>query len=135
MAGQEDPWKRAWWPTPAFLPGESHGQRSLVGCSPWDFKETWLSVWHCTSLHQANYCIWVSGEVMGKTITPSIKTLSFYSGTNRGQWRMLWYLIVTIHVVKSGLLLKQRRLGLRNTGWWSWKQRDSLPFLICFIEV
>ena len=25
------PWKRAWQPTPVFLPGESHGQRSLVG--------------------------------------------------------------------------------------------------------
>ena len=28
------PWKRAWQPTPVFLPGESHGQRSLVGYSP-----------------------------------------------------------------------------------------------------
>ena len=25
------PWSRAWQPTPVFLPGESHGQRSLVG--------------------------------------------------------------------------------------------------------
>ena len=32
-------WKRAWQPTPVFLPGESHGQRSLVGYSPWDCKE------------------------------------------------------------------------------------------------
>ena len=29
------PWRRAWQPTPVFLPGESHGQRSLVGYSPW----------------------------------------------------------------------------------------------------
>ena len=28
------PWRRAWQPTTAFLPGESHGQRSLVGYSP-----------------------------------------------------------------------------------------------------
>ena len=33
--GQEDPWRRAWQPTPEFLPRESHGQRSLVGYSPW----------------------------------------------------------------------------------------------------
>ena len=26
------PWRRAWHPTPVFLPGESHGQRGLVGC-------------------------------------------------------------------------------------------------------
>ena len=29
-----------WLPTPVFLPGESHGQRSLVGCSPWGCKES-----------------------------------------------------------------------------------------------
>ena len=28
------PWRRAWQPTPVLLPGESHGQRSLVGYSP-----------------------------------------------------------------------------------------------------
>ena len=32
---QEDPLEeRAWQPTLVFLPGESHGQRSLAGCSP-----------------------------------------------------------------------------------------------------
>ena len=29
--GREDPWRRKWQPTPVFLPGESHGRRSLVG--------------------------------------------------------------------------------------------------------
>ena len=28
------PWRRAWQPTPVFLPGESHGQRSLADYSP-----------------------------------------------------------------------------------------------------
>ena len=28
------PWRRKWQPTRVFLPGKSHGQRSLVGCSP-----------------------------------------------------------------------------------------------------
>ena len=28
-------WRRKWQPTPVFLPGESQGWRSLVGCSPW----------------------------------------------------------------------------------------------------
>ena len=31
--GWEDPWRRKWQPTPVFLPGESHGQRSLAGYS------------------------------------------------------------------------------------------------------
>ena len=30
--------RRKWQPTPVFLPGESHGQRSLVGYGPWDCK-------------------------------------------------------------------------------------------------
>ena len=33
------PWRRAWQPTPVFLPGESHGQRSLEGYSPRGRKE------------------------------------------------------------------------------------------------
>ena len=31
-------WRRKWQPTPAFLPGESHSWRGLVGCSLWDCK-------------------------------------------------------------------------------------------------
>ena len=34
------PWRRKWQPTPVFLPGKSHGQRSLVGYSPWGCKES-----------------------------------------------------------------------------------------------
>ena len=33
------PWKRKWHPTPAFLPGKFHGQRSLAGYSQWSCKE------------------------------------------------------------------------------------------------
>ena len=33
------PWRRAWQPTPVFLPGESHGHRSMAGYSPWGHKE------------------------------------------------------------------------------------------------
>ena len=33
------PWKKAWHPIPVFLPGESLGQRSLAGYSPWGHKE------------------------------------------------------------------------------------------------
>ena len=32
-------WSRKWQPTPVFLPGESRGQRSLAGFSPWGSKE------------------------------------------------------------------------------------------------
>ena len=32
--------RRQWHPTPILLPGKSHGQRSLVGCSPWGREES-----------------------------------------------------------------------------------------------
>ena len=32
------PWRRKWQPTPAFLPGKFHGQRSLAGYSPWSCR-------------------------------------------------------------------------------------------------
>jgi len=34
------PYRRHWHPTPVLLPGESHEQRSLVGCSPWGRTES-----------------------------------------------------------------------------------------------
>ena len=40
IPGWEDPWRRKWQPTPVLLPGKSHGQRSLIGYSPWDYKES-----------------------------------------------------------------------------------------------
>ena len=36
---RKTPWRREWQPVPAFLSGESHGQRSLAGYSPWDQQE------------------------------------------------------------------------------------------------
>ena len=37
------PWRRTWQPTPVFLPGKSHGRRSLVGYSPCGHKESDLA--------------------------------------------------------------------------------------------
>ena len=34
------PQRRQWHPTPVLLPGKSHGQRGLVGCSPWGREES-----------------------------------------------------------------------------------------------
>ena len=39
------PWSRKWQPTPVFLRGKSHGQRSLVGYSLWGFQESDTTEW------------------------------------------------------------------------------------------
>ena len=38
--GREDTLEKGWQPTPVFLPGEFHGQRSLTGYSPWGHKQS-----------------------------------------------------------------------------------------------
>ena len=43
--GQKIPWRRKWQSTPAVFSGESHGQRSLVGCSPWGCEESDTTEW------------------------------------------------------------------------------------------
>ena len=37
------PWRRKWPPTPVFLPGKSHGQKSLVSYSPWGRQESLMT--------------------------------------------------------------------------------------------
>ena len=37
------PWRRKWQPTPVFLPGKPHGQRSLEHYSPWGCKELYMT--------------------------------------------------------------------------------------------
>ena len=49
--GWEDPLDKGMQPTPVFLPGESHGQRNLVGYSPWGHKESGTTHRLTLSLH------------------------------------------------------------------------------------
>ena len=39
------PWNRKWQPTPVFLPGKFHGQRSLAGCGPWGSQKIRHNWW------------------------------------------------------------------------------------------
>ena len=49
------PWRRAWEPTPVFLPGEFHGQRNLAGYSPWVAEsDTTEHTYIATTLYRIN---------------------------------------------------------------------------------
>ena len=69
------PWRRAWKPTPVFLPGESQGQKSLAAYSPWGHKE--LDAAEETALHTysatplSSIPTWESSQVIA-----SVKTCS-----------------------------------------------------------
>ena len=49
------PWRRKWQPRPVFLPGKSHGWRSLAGYSPWGRKESDMTEW----LHFHFACLFI----------------------------------------------------------------------------
>ena len=53
------PWRRAWQPTPVFLPGESHGWRSPAGYGPWHRKESDMTERKNNSIHicGASWCL------------------------------------------------------------------------------
>ena len=57
---QDGPLEKAWQPTPVFLPGESHGQRSLEGCSAWGCKESDTTEWLSLTCHlKEKFEIWL----------------------------------------------------------------------------
>ena len=49
------PWRRKWQPTPVFLSGEFQGQRTLVGYSPWDHKESDTTVQLTFTTHKCAF--------------------------------------------------------------------------------
>ena len=65
------PWRRAWQPTPVFLPGESHGQRSLVGYSPWGCKELHTTEWLTHTHTLKSYCSVQRGLVKTQNADPT----------------------------------------------------------------
>ena len=74
------PWRRAWLPVPVFLPGESHGQRSLAGCSLWGsqrVRHDWAVMHVVTSLSllSSSEITWpvpsLFEVIMGKSHSPN----------------------------------------------------------------
>ena len=74
-------WRRKWQPTPVFLPGKSHGRRSLLGYSPWGRKELDMTEWlHFTSLHFRWHSFWNEGCYQRKRLLGSVVLEGWASG-------------------------------------------------------
>ena len=68
------PWRREWQPTPVFLPGGSHGRRSLVGCRLWGRTESDTTKrFSSSSIHRKHLAVRQQGELscqlVGKPIS------------------------------------------------------------------
>ena len=80
------PWRRTWQPTPVFMPGESHGQRSLAGCSllgcrvGHDWSDLahmhWVKLWVPKMCATWNLWVWSCLEI-GSLLCNQVK-MKFY---------------------------------------------------------
>ena len=117
------PWRRKWQPTPVFLPGKSHGWRSLVGYSPWGHKESDTTErLHFTSLHYsylyslAFLTFLFSNKCMAYLVTQYfLKFSSDWPDSKVNKWKdqMLFY-------QQSSCLVKNCYLELLNIVFKSW---------------
>ena len=108
-------WRRQWHPTPVLLPGKSHGQRSLVGCSPWGHYESDTTEW--LHFHSSLACI---GEGNGNLLQCSC----LENPRDRGAWwadiygvaqsqtRLKWLSSSSSSREESGWVLKCKNLCL-----------------------
>ena len=77
------PWRRKWQSTPVLLPGKSHGQRSLVGYSPWGRKESDTT----EQLHFHFHNVGDLGLLLGRE-EPLEKEMATHSSTLA--WKIPW---------------------------------------------
>ena len=80
------PWRRKWQPTPVFLPGKSHGWRSLVAYSPQGRTETRLSDFIFTSLSRGGF----PGSTVVKKSSHQCMRWGFSLWVRKIPWRRKW---------------------------------------------
>ena len=67
---RKTPWRRKWHATPVFLPEESHGQRSLVGYSPWGHQESDTTEYSTTDTCAHIWMPQVPGDCQSSSLRP-----------------------------------------------------------------
>ena len=96
------PWRRAWLPTPVFLPGESHGQRSLAGYSPQGRKE--LDITGQLSTQNVNLKILLGSSVYTKHL-PRVTRASVRKSVRKTRVRFCWDSVDSPLILCSDLFL------------------------------
>ena len=78
------PWRREWQPTAVFLPGESHGQRSLPG-NPWDHKASDMTemtdTWYFWIKRSGKYSKWKVSLEITKLIMKQLLNNSYFESS------------------------------------------------------
>ena len=104
------PWSWKWQPTLAFLPGKSHRQRRLAGCSPWNHRELDMAEW----LNNSKQKGWLTWQVLlpHTTSHSDIPTLSSFCLPHR--WLPSWS-----HKLEDPSLELSRTVRWKKTRFWT----------------
>ena len=107
--------RRRWHPTPVFLPGKSHGQRSLVGCSPWGCRESDRTEWFHFTFSKSLFFA-SGGQSIGASASASVLPMNIQAWFPL--WRRKWQ---STPVLLPGKFHGQRGL----VGYSPWGRKDS----------
>ena len=102
-------WRRKWQPTPVFLPGESQGQKSLVGCSPWGPEESDMT----ERLHFHLSLSWI-GEGNGNPLICSC----LENPRDRGAWWAAIYGVTQSRTRLKWVVSSSSREAENQTSYW-----------------
>ena len=96
LGWEKIPWRRKWQPASVFLPGRVHGQRSLVGYSPWGHKESDTTEHTCWHIYRCNDILRSGWETRGQDLLQWVSHLYQVATphpTWRGAGRPIWLLV------------------------------------------
>ena len=120
-------WRREWLPTPVFLLGEFHGQRSLVGYSPSGCKELGMTEWLSTQLLVIHCCLTSHLKCSDTKQQPCSSAHRFWESGVRGSTENIARWSWADHL----LLLQERyHIFLTSNERWRWKGSAC-----CFLEI
>ena len=135
---RKTPWKRAWQPTPVFLPGGFHGQRSLGGCAVHGVAES-ETVEHSTvAAHPSLSCFQIQRWKIGIL---NIGTLKFQTSYfDHLYWQQIYLLWICLYTLKQPkIFCKSLGKIVWWVGWlgkklndaiWDYKKSETSGFLI-----
>ena len=111
-------WRRKWQPTPEFLPGKSHGQRSLEGYSPWGLKNSYTT--EATEL-MSKWIAWLLTWAL--RVQLAIKALPVMHCGRRSLFKVS-LLLLGLHSQGCG------QISLANIQWWKWYDGTRIASLL-----
>ena len=125
-------WRRKWQPTPVFMPGKSHGPRSLVGYSPWGHKESDPTQWLSSNSRKCIgiFCSFSNYYKIDQKVNRYI--LGWGCVLNRLEWYTItprmWFRISRCQAYRAGR-------GIKSSFGYSLQSRfdlNSKPYSFCF---